>query len=187
MSESFGDDQQAELRLAADLYRPLAKAAKRAHSNGMGMAVIGGSSLAITAMLADPIGIVLSAVAATAGVIEVRQGRRLAAAEPDAPTWLCRNELVLGAALALYFILKLTIWKGETSAELERQLGAGQAGGIGALADSLEVMFYAICLAATFLYQGGMARYFLKQRGPLERYRNEVAEWARDVVQSVKG
>ncbi len=187
MSESLGDDQQAELHRAAELYRPLAKAAKRAHSNGMGMAVLGGLSLALTVLLVDPVGIVLSAVVTSVGVIEVRQGRRLAAAEPDAPTWLSRNELVLGATLALYFTLKLTLWKGETSAELERQLGAGQMRGITALADSVEVLLYATCLAATILYQGGMARYFLKQRGPLETYRDEVAEWARDVVQSVKG
>jgi len=188
MDEPIDERQQEELRRAAEMYRPLARAAKRARSNGQWLAIFGGLSLAWGAITSDAVSLVMGAVVTATGVIEMRQGRRLAAADPEAPRRLCRNELVLGAALALYAVLKLTVWR-ETGAELKSQVGAANLQELGidieSMYDSMNQLIYATVLAVTLLYQGGMARYFLKQRETLERYRDEVAEWAREIVQTM--
>ena len=177
------------LRIAAELHRPLARAAKRADFNGKLLAFCGGLSLAVTLLLVDPVGIALSVIVTAAGVFEVRQGRRLAAADDHAPLWLCRNELVLGAVLSLFWILNLTVWR-DMGAELSRQLGGAGLEDMGidveGWYESLSLLTYSTLLAATFLYQGGMARYFLKQREPLERYLDEVEPWAREVMQTIE-
>jgi len=189
VNEPIGEAQQAELKRAAELHRPLARAAKRAEGNGKWLAIFGGLSLAWGVATLDAVSLVVGAIVLATGLIEMRQGRRLFAAELDAPLWLCRNELVLGAVISLYAILKLTVWR-ETGAELQRELGDSGLREMGmdieAMYDSMNQLVYATVIAVTVLYQGGMARYFLKQREALLRYRDEVAEWAREIVQTME-
>ena len=53
------------------------------------------------------------------------------------------------------------------------------------LVDSMTNVFYASVLAVTLLYQGGLARYYLRRRQAVARYREEVPEWVRTVVESM--
>jgi ribosome-associated protein YbcJ (S4-like RNA binding protein) len=189
VNEPIGEQQQAELRDAAELYRPLARAALRAQNNGKWLAVFGGLSLAWGVLTVDWVALIVGGIVLVTGIVEMRQGRRLSAADADAPLRLCRNELVLGATISLYAILKLTIWR-DTGAELQDALGAGNVEALGmdieAMYDSMSKLIYATVLAVTVLYQGGMARYFLRQREAVDRYREDVADWAREIVQAME-
>ena len=77
---------------------------------------------------------------------------------------------------------QVLIFRGE---ELAAQLGGTSALGIdvSALTNSLNALIYATFIAVTLLYQGGMARYFLRRRAMIDSYLQECPEWARRVVE----
>ena len=52
------------------------------------------------------------------------------------------------------------------------------------LIDSVTRLFYAVVMAVSILYQGGMARYFLKRRNDVAIYLPSP-DWARSLAQSV--
>jgi hypothetical protein len=52
---------------------------------------------------------------------------------------------------------------------------------VAALTDSLNTLIYTTCMAVTLVYQGGMARYFLRRRAMIATYLR-CPEWARRVV-----
>ena len=51
-----------------------------------------------------------------------------------------------------------------------------------ALTSKLNTLVYATFIAVTLIYQGGMARYFLRRRSMIDAYLQECPEWARQVV-----
>ena len=173
-------DERELLALAAQLHRPLARAARLARSNGMGYAVFG----VLTALLSldDVTGLALGLVLLGVGLWERHHARRLLAGETDAPDRLALGEFALMIAICLYAALKLTVLR-TSGAELEAQLGAGASDlGIAGLTDALTSMTYSIVIAVTLLYQGGMALYF-RRRGPLLLdYLSQTPGWAREVV-----
>jgi hypothetical protein len=57
---------------------------------------------------------------------------------------------------------------------------------IGELTDSLNTTIYFTFLAATLLYQGGLALYFLRRKPMVERYLAEAPDWARATVESLR-
>jgi hypothetical protein len=89
-------------------------------------------------------------------------------------------------AIVAYAGLRLTLLR-DDSAELERQLGDTSALGIdvGSLMESINTLVFATVAAVALLYQGGMARYFLRRRAMLDEYVATCPEWAREVVQGL--
>ena len=179
-------EDRAWLARAAELHRPLARAAKLGMGNGMGYAVFGGLSLAFACMDWDIVGLMLGAVLLGAGLHERAQSRRLLQADTAAPLRLARGELVLLGAFLLYGVLGLTVLPGASDV-LQQQLGGAKAMGLDVqkIANSISTIWYATAIAMSLLYQGAMARYFLRRRSDLTRYLEEVPAWARELVQSM--
>ena len=171
---------------AAELYRPLARAANLGLGNGMGYAVFGGLSLAFALTGWDVIGLMLGAVLLGAGLYERAQCRRLLQADTAAPLRLACGELVLLGAIALYGVGGLTVLPGPSEL-LRQQLGGIQGLGIDVqkIANSVSTIWYATVIAISLLYQGGMALYFRSRRSDVRRYLEEVPVWAREVVESM--
>ncbi len=178
-------DQQLLAR-AAQLQRPLAKAARLARGNGTSVFVFGMLSLIVTAFDPNVLGVFIGAVVTLTGWAEVKFAPRLARADPDAPLLLARNELMLMLGILIYAAAQLAGGE-ESSAELARQVGDTGALGIdiGALAESANLVVYATVIAVTVLYQGGLARHFLRRREDIATYRREIPEWARQVVEGL--
>jgi hypothetical protein len=179
-------EDRAWLARAAELQRPLARAAKLGTGNGMGYAVFGGLSLLFALPGWDVIGLALGAVLLGVGLHERTQSKRLLQADTAAPLRLACGELVLLGAIALYGVLGLTVLPAASDV-LKQQLGGAKGLGLEVLkiADSISTIWYTSAIAISLLYQGAMARYFLKRRSDMERYLGEVPAWAREVVESM--
>ena len=152
----------------------------------MGYAVFGGLSLVFACLGWDIIGLILGAVLLGVGLYERAQSKRLLQADTAAPMRLACGELVLLGAIALYGVLGLTVLPA-ASEVLTQQLRGTEGLGLDVLklANSINTLFYTAAIAISLLYQGGMARYFLKRRSDMTRYLEEVPAWAREVVGSM--
>jgi uncharacterized membrane protein HdeD (DUF308 family) len=182
--EIMGTAEHEELRRAAELHRPIARAAAIGRKNGLSLLVFGVLSLLFSLPSFELVGLAIGAILTTTGIVEQRTSRRLAHADPTAPKILARNELVLMAGLLVYCVLKLTVLR-ETGEDLAAELG-GRGDllvDVEALTQSLSEVVYLTCMAVTLLYQGGMARYFLRRRTMIDAYLRESPEWARRVVE----
>jgi hypothetical protein len=182
MSNPLSAQDQELLGRAAELYRPLARAARIAHVNGSGFVIFGGLTLLVALFEPDYVAILLGACVTAVGIDERRAGDRLSAADPAAPRRLARNELLLLAAIAVYGLLKLTLLRPDGE-ELERTFGRALPElDVGGLVDSMTTATYATVIAVALLYQGGLARYFARKRADVDRFNAEIPEWARKVV-----
>ena len=182
-STSMNAEEHAQLERAAELVRPLARAASLARSNGAGLLVFGVVGVLFSLSGRYPADLALGVLLAVSGFVELRTARRLARADPSAPRILAANELLLMAGILAYCTLRLADppASGEDPAG---QLGAlGIAGDdLAALTESLSRLIYLSCAGITLLYQGGLALYFLRRRARIESYLTECPEWARRVV-----
>lgn len=178
----------AVLVRAAELHRPLARAARLGRGNAMGYAVCGGLSLMFAAVSLDPIGGVLSGLVLGVGVYQRGQCRLLMQADGAAAQRLMRAELVLLAAIVVYGVLGLTMFQ-PVGDELKRQLRGSEGLGIdiGQLAEAISRVWYSSLILVSVLYQGGMARYYHGRRAAVVRYVEAVPQWARLVVEPMAG
>ncbi|RKY18758.1 MAG: hypothetical protein DRQ55_12510 [Planctomycetota bacterium] len=183
---NLSPEEREQLAAAAALHRPLARAASLGRKNGLSLLVFGLATLLLSALGPDVVGLAIGAVVTVTGFIERRVATRLCRADEGAPLILARNELALLAGIVLYAGLKLT-WLRESGAELARQIG--DTGGLGvdieALAQSLNTAVYATVIAVALVYQGGMARYFLRRRQMIAVYRAQAPAWARQIVEQL--
>ncbi len=182
MSDPLSDKDKDLLALAAELHRPLARAAKRAYDNGGWLALFGGLTALFGILGPDVVGLIVGGCVLGVGILERRNGERLRRADVEAPRLLARNELCLMVVIVIYALLQLTVFR-TTGEELERAAG-GALGGldIKGMASSLTNPVYATVIAVTLLYQGGMALYYRKRRADVERFVGEIPEWARDLI-----
>ena len=186
-SVTMNTEQQEELRRAAELLRPIARAASLAHKNGAGYLIFGVLSVLFSLSGFDPVGLLVGGLLLGTGFVEVRTSRRLARGDPSAPRILARTELVLMAGISLYCALKLTVLKGSGAEWMEQLDGMTDMGAdFRELTDSLTTLIYLTFLVVTLLYQGGMARYFLRRRMMIEVLHRECPDWARRVVVEFK-
>ena len=186
MSDPLSEQDKDTLAIAAELHRPLARAAKVAHGNGGWLMVFGGIGLLLGLMGPDWVSLLLGGAGVAVGFLERRGAERMRRADPEAPRLLARNELVLMGILVAYGVLLLTVLRG--SNELEQAVGGSVPGlDVKAMTDAITKAFGATVIGVPLLYQGGMARYFLRKRRDVERFLAEVPEWARDVVVQMAG
>ncbi len=180
-----GERAAQAMRLAAELHRPLARAARLAHVNGSLMLILGSLSALFGLLGPDGVTFAMGGIAAAAGWFERRDGERLRRADPGAPAALARNELLLLGAVVVYCILNLTLLR-PSGEELERAVGGALPGiDVRALTEQLTSLVYPTLLGASLLVQGGLARHYARQRAALERYRREVPDWAREAIDSI--
>lgn len=181
-SRTMSTEEHEQLQRAAELYRPIARAASLGRKNGLSLLIFGVLSVLLSLRDLDLVGLAIAAILTTTGTVEMRASRRLAGADPSAPKILARNELLLMGGILVTCALKLTLLR-ESGEELASQLGDTSALGIDveALTESLNTVIYSTFIAVTLLYQGGMARFFLRRRPLIDSYL-QCPEWARRVV-----
>jgi len=187
MSDPLSDQDKDLLAFAAELHRPLARAAKVAHGNGGWLMLFGGIGILLGFMGPDWTSLLLGAAVAAVGFLERRAAERLRRADPDAPQLLARNELVLMVVLVGFGVLLLTLLR-SSGEDLEKAVGGSMPGiDLKDISNAMTNAVGATTIAVALLYQGGMARYFLKKRRDVERFLAEVPEWAREVVMQMAG
>ncbi|TDJ78900.1 MAG: hypothetical protein E2O39_01295 [Planctomycetota bacterium] len=186
-SRTMSTEEHEQLHRAAELLRPIARAAALGRKNGLGLLIFGVLGVLLSLPGLDAADFAIGAILTTTGLVEVRASRRLARADPAAPGLLARNELLLMAGILVYCMLQLTVLRASGD-ELAELLGDTSALGIdvAALTDSVNAIIYSTFIAVTLLYQGGLVRYFLRRRPMIDAYLRECPEWARRVVVEVR-
>ena len=185
-STTMSAEEHDQLRRTAATFRPIARAASSSHKNGVGVLACGVLSVVLSLPDFGLPGLAIGTLLVATGVLQVRVSRRLARADPSAPKALAKNELVRMAGLLAFCVLQLTVLRGSRGADLAKQLEGTDTLGVdvAALTDSLNTLIYSTCIAVTLIYQGGMARYFLRRRAMIAAYL-QCPEWARRVVEDL--
>lgn len=186
-SETMSTAEHEQLQRAAELHRPIARAAALARRNGLGLLIFGVLSVLLSLSDIDLVGFGIGAILIATGLVELRTSRRLARADPAAPKILARSELVLMAGILVFCVLKLTV-QGESGGELAARLGNRSSLGINvqALTRKVNTLVYGTIIAVTLIYQGGLARYYLRRRSMIESYLRDCPEWARRVIVDIR-
>jgi len=182
-----GDEAQAAdvLRRAAELRQPLARIAKQARFYGASYIVIGGLAVVFGLIGPDLPSLLVGAAGCAVGIMERRDAGRLLRGEPSAAKGLARAELLLLAVVAVYCAFNL-LRPPAADGELEQALGGAMPGmDVSAMQASLNTAVYVSVLLITVLVQGLLALKYLRQRAAVERYADEVPQWARDTLESV--
>jgi hypothetical protein len=96
---------------------------------------------------------------------------------------MAQAELTLLGAILLGGVIKLVF---PASGELHTATGdlSGLGLDVADLIDSVTRVFYAVVMAISIRYQGGMARYFLKRRNDVATYLASP-DWARSLALSI--
>ena len=172
-------EDRLELVETAKRLEPLKRAARRGRANGLGYVVFGGLSLLLSiSSNPDWIGLLIGVVLIGAGLVEWSQAARLGQGDPVAPARMAQAELALLGAILLGGAIKL-VFSSSASGEL-----SGLGLDVTDLIDSVTRLVYAVVMAVSILYQGGMARYFLKRRNDVAIYLASP-DWARSLAQSM--
>jgi hypothetical protein len=179
-------EDRAELVETAKRLEPLKRAARLGRANGLGYVVFGALSLLLSVSSnPDWTGVLIGMVLIGAGVVEHSQAKRLGEGDPTAPTRMAQAEFALLGAILLGGVIKLVF---SSSASAELRTATGEWPGLGLdvddLVDSATRLVYAVVMAVSILYQGGMGRYFLKRRNDVEIYLG-APDWARSLAQSM--
>jgi len=182
----MGPDEHEQLRVAAELHRPLARAASLGRKHGMSLALFGALTLALSALGPDYVGLSIGAVVLATGLVEWRVAPRLVHADASAPRILARSECTLLAAIVVYCLLQLTTAR-SSGEELARQVGGtGDLGiDVAEMAESFTLLVYVTVMAVALAYQGGMALYYLRRRAMIATYQEQTPEWARKIVEAL--
>ena len=185
MAPALSAEDRLELIETAKRLEPLKRAARWGSANGLGYAVFGGLSILLSISSSpDWTGLLIGAVLIGAGLVERSQAARLAQGDPVAATRMAQAELALLGAILSGCVVKL-VFPSSASSELQN---AGDLSGLGLdvndLLDSVTRLVYAVVMVVSILYQGGMARYFLRRRSDLAIYLASP-EWARSLAQSM--
>src|SRR5437763_10497204 len=186
MATTMSAEDRLELVETAKRFEPLRRAARRGRVNGLGYAVFGGLSLLLSiSSTPDWIGLLIGTVLIGAGLVERSQAAHLGQGDPVAPARMAQAELALLGAILFGGMIKVVF---SSSASGELRSAAGELSGLGVdvadLIDSVTRLFYAIVMAVSILYQGGMARYFLKRRNEVAIYLPSP-DWARSLAQTM--
>lgn len=185
MAPTLSADDRRELAETAKRLEPLKRAARWGRANGLGYAVFGGLSILLSISSSpDWMGLLIGAVLLGAGLVERSQAARLGQGDPAAATRMAQAEIALLGAILIGCMIKL-VFSPSPSSELR---AAGELSGFGLevsdLIDSVTRLVYAVVMGVSILYQGGMARYFLRRRSDVAIYLASP-EWARSLAHSI--
>ncbi len=185
MTDPLSAQDRDLLARAAELQRPLARAAKIAHTNGSGYVVFGGLTLFVALFGPDYVALLLGVAVTGVGIVERRAGARLRDGDPAAPARLAVNELCLLGAIGVYAVLKLTLMRPDNE-DIYKQVGDALPGiDVKSATESIVTAFYGLMIAIAVGYQGGLAIYFSRRKEAVARFNSEVPQWARKVLKTL--
>ncbi len=143
--------------------------------NGWSVVICGGVSALLSLGFASPIGVLVSLLVTLGGALEVHGQRRLTQRAPGGVPWLVRAQIVVLVVIWVYAARQLLSFDGEIGRELvsprarEMLDGAGlNAEDVLPLVRQLYYVLYAALMAATLIYQGGLALYYRRCAAAVE-------------------
>jgi hypothetical protein len=147
-----------------------------ARRDGLGLLALAGAFALLAAAMGDRVGTTIGLLVAAAGAIELHGAHLLREGEIRAMRWLVASQLYLMAVVLAYCILRLSSYNPaliDQALTPERQTAFLQAGytreTMGTFIRRVYFCTYGVGAVLTVLYQGAVALYFLRRRGPVAR------------------
>lgn len=151
----------------------LARVLRLARFDGLGVLVVSGLFAVLSALVGDRTGAFIGLLIAGAGAIELHGGGLLVHGDIRGMRWLVGSQLLLMVTLLGYcafrlYNVDLELLRSAVTDDMKKQLKE-----LGWTIDDFVLLAYNLtwkCLAAvTIVYQGGMALYYLRRRGPVAK------------------
>ena len=144
-----------------------------ARLDGMSVAVIAGVFALLSALAGDAIGAIVGLLVAGAGAIELHGATLLRHGETRGIDWLVSSQVFLLVTMLGYCGLRLLHPAVEPLLATVTDEMRASLETIGWTTDQFVHLVYRTTYLAvavvTFIYQGGMALYYLRRRGPIAR------------------
>jgi len=183
---------------AANMHRPLSRAAGLARSSGMLMIVsavfsvlAGGLGLAGGDTVGGGVTMGIGLVLFILGMSERNGGTELAALNLDAPKRLALNQVALLLLIAggCFMGIQDAGAAGAVSidtAGLPPDMANKMAAEMESLAPLLIYGVYGVMMAISIVVQGGMALYYMSRRKVVAAFHDELPPWVTDVVSTLQ-
>lgn len=159
-----------------------------------GVATFNAWSLAVAAAVSLPFaffsvtGALMFTVLGVTAIVEFHGRKLLRAMDLRGPVMLTCNQAALGAAVILYAAVQLhaaMTGEGHYAAVLAQAPElAASLGPIEGLIRQVEVGTYALLIAGTLAFQGGMAMYYITRRPHLRAYLADTPAWVTEVLRA---
>lgn len=179
---------------ASSLYRPIAKGARIARASGLILMLGGLFTVGMGALGADMITVVIGLIVGTLGWMDRGAGADLAVAKRSAPFRLALNQLLLGGLIigCSWMTVKSVgaqAAKAMTASEAEiAELPAemqGLARQFVEMGPNMMYMVFTVIVAATLLFQGGLALYYFTRRRKVRNFHEELPPWVSEIVTTI--
>jgi hypothetical protein len=180
---ALSPEQLNALAVGQALYQPIRRAVGYARFDGWSVAILAG--LTAICSLTSPVTLLLGVGMGAVAWFELREAKRLAAGDVNAPRRLAYNQLALAGLLIGYAAWQLIA--GVDTSELDAmrsQLGGDPAVTqmLDSLATGIPLVIYGTLIVAAVLIQGATALFYLSRRKAVEAYVRATPEWARPIV-----
>jgi len=179
------------LRQAGQIWHAVQRAAAVARFSAVTTLVIAVIGVPIVVFWPSVVGLVMLAGVWGVGLCEYAGYRRLRRGQPDAATWLGRNQLVFMLLIVAYCVLRLTtgahrhLAHESWTAQLD-QLDPIMARQIAELVPVLTAALYVGVILLSVLVQGGMAFYYFTRRRPLVDWQRRTPGWVQRVFRELE-
>jgi hypothetical protein len=154
------------------LEETLRRVLKVSRGNGWSVAIFAGLCSLVAVALGDPVGVAVGLLVTLGGLLEVRGHRQLQRGDPAGLKGLVRAQFVVLGVIWIYAVTRLVSFDEEIARQLATPDMKSTLTELGlALDDILPLvrrvfyLFYGAVMAATLLYQGGLALYY-RRRAP---------------------
>ena len=146
--------------------------------NAYSIVIISGTFGLLCLFMLDPVGIIVGAAVAAAGLMEIRGHRRLRSGSPGARNWMAGSQVWLVVCVLAYCAWRLAVFDpddplaalGDTELlETTVSLAAFPQGMLEDLVTTVYTLTYKLVAGVSLLFQGGLALYYWVKVGRLER------------------
>lgn len=163
----------------------LRRVLKTSRLNGWSVALFAGACTLVSLALVDPIGISVCLLVALGGALEVRGHRLLQRRDADGMRWLVRSQLVVLGVIWTYAATRLMSFDEGLVREM---VTADMRASLNELGVTMEdilplvrrffYLLYGSVMAATLIYQGGLALYYRRRTATVELALKTPPAWA---------
>lgn len=153
----------------------LRRVLKTSRLNGWSVAIFAGLCSLVSWALGDPVGGSIGLLVALGGMLEVRGHRLLQRRDADGMRWLVRSQLVVLGIIWTYAVTRLMSFDEGLVREMVTPDMRASLNELGVtMEDILPLvrrffyLLYGSVMAATLIYQGGLALYYRRRRAAVE-------------------
>jgi hypothetical protein len=177
----------AQMALAQQLYRPIARARRYSMFEGWTLVIFGLISWVslFCGGLSGAAAFISLALCVT-GTLEIGYSKRLKNADPDSPRLLAINQLALTLSLVIYGAWQIIALHYHPLSLAKSDPALSQLGDTSdwdSMSNNIFSLVYYALIAIAILWEGPTAYYFYSRKKPLARYLAEVPDWARTLAQ----